>query len=192
MGELVTRVKISRSTRYFLLSAFTVWLIAKSVNFFLPETVALAWHLRHGLTAYSCGVEVHVPMRYSALVESHSLALFNLPGYARARFFHAPHSNILLYEMPDSPKGAAEGELARMAAALEERGYKLMGKRPVAFAGRPLVCWELYTEHFADLGAEYEIHCAAQDTKITATFNGSPSMLSDFYSVLESAKPSNR
>jgi hypothetical protein len=188
--------KISKSAKWLLITCLTCLLAFKLVDAFLPETMALAWHVRHGSKVRCCGFEVRVPMRYFVNEDHFSVSLFSTPGYVRAKFFHSPYAMMLLSEFPrahtDQDDENLEIGMVRATAMYESSGYKLVQRRPVKIADKQLECWEFYTQHFEHFGPQFEVLCHGHGNDVAANFTGSPSMLIEFYSTLESARPVSR
>lgn len=183
--------KLSRGCKYAIVALLPVFLLAELVDRDLPETMALWWHLTHGFRARCCGVEVRVPLGYSGEESPNSLDLMNLPGYFRWRLARSPGAMVLLSESPSGPRDEAQVQRAkeRYVAACRRQGYVLVRTHTTQVAGKPLECWELYTDHFDVVGPQYEVMCIGRGNNLNALFNGSPTLLTEFYSILETAKP---
>jgi hypothetical protein len=189
-------LKISKSAKRVLVTCLIALLAMELIDVFWPETMALTWHVRHGFRVRCCGFEVRVPMRYLGNEDHFTVSLFSTPGYVRAKFFHSPYAMMLLSEFPRVHTGQdnenLETGVARVTAMYESSGYKLVQKRPATIADKQLECWEFYTEHFDHFGPQFEVMCYGHGNDMAASFTGSPSMLNEFYSTLESARPASR
>ncbi len=188
--------KISRSGRWFLTICLIALLAVELIDAFLPETMALAWHVRHGFKVRCCGLEVPVPTRYLGGEDYYSVSLFNNPGYVRSKFFQSPYGMMQLSELPSIQTHQDDKNLeigmARATAMYESSGYKLVHKRTTRIADNQMECWEFYTEHFDRLGPQFKVMCHGRANDLAADFTGSPSMLKEFYSTLESTRPASR
>jgi hypothetical protein len=185
--------KISKTCRRILYVSLILVLAAKFVDTFLPETMALAWHVRHGFKARCCGIEIHVPLRYFASEDRDSIMLFSTPGYVRSRLSQPRYAILSLSKsLTAHSEQDVETGMARAAASFAKSGYRLVQRRTVAVAENPLQCWELYTDHSEPLGANFEVFCVGRGNELAANFTGSPSMLGEFYSTLESAQSAGR
>jgi len=193
---MALNLKISKAGKGVLVTCLICLLAVKLVDVFLPETMAFAWHLRHGFKERCCGVEVHVPMLYMGGENHFSVSLFNTPSYVRARLFHSPHAIMLLFESPrvhtDQDDKNSEIGMARATAMYERSGYRLVQKKIARVADKQLECWEYYTEHFEHFGPQFEVMCHGRGNDLAATFTGSPSTLGEFYSTLELAQSVSR
>jgi hypothetical protein len=167
-----------------------ILIVAVLVNIFLPETITLAWHVRHGFNTRWYDVEVHVPLRYFASEDRDSIMLLSTPGYVRAKLSR-PHYAILSLSKSSAVHSDQDVEMgmARATASFAKNGYRLVQRRATTVAGRPLQCWELHTEHSEPLGPLFEVLCIGRGNELTANFTATPSMLADLYSTLESARP---
>ena len=183
------RFAISKSSKYCLIAFVVLFLMITLIQLDMGETVALGWHLRHGFNERCCGVEVAVPLKYiggSGLPLS--LSLNAVPGYLRARLLHAPHAMILITSNPRP----LDEEHARQASerwilSWTRNGYHLVGTKAIQVAGSFMNCSELYTESFRTFGPDYNVWCTGEN--ITASFSGSPALLTEFYSLMERARP---
>lgn len=169
-----------------------ILILAVLVKIFLPETLTLAWHVRHGFKARCCGVEIHVPLPYLASGDLNSIMLLDTPGYARSKLTR-PHYAIfsLSKSLVVHSNQDVEAGMARAVATFAKSGYRLTQRRTVTVAGNPLQCWELYTEHFELMGPQFEVLCVGEGNDLSANFAASPSMLAELYFTLESARPAS-
>jgi hypothetical protein len=190
IGEALT-FKVSTRCKYAIVVLLALLLLVELVDRNLPETMAFWWHLRHGFKVQCCGIQVRVPLMYFADVYPpeypRSVSLVSMPGYLRWRWFHSPHATISLFEAK-SHYNAEQLQQGKelIITSWSRGGYRLVQTRQIEVAGQPLECSELFTEHLDVLGANYVVWCMGNGPSVS--FEGSPALLNDFYSIVEGAR----
>ena len=183
--------KVSTRWKYAMLVLLALLLSVELEGRLLPETTALWWHLRHGFKARCCGVEVRVPLMYSAVVYPpeypRSVTLVNTPGYFRWRFLRSPHAVISLSEATNhyNPEQLRHGR-ELIVATWGRNGYRRVKTRQIHVVGQTLECTELLREHLGVFGPDYQVWCMGEGPSVS--FAGSPALLDDFYSIVEGAR----
>ncbi len=154
----------------------------------IGDMAALEWHLTHGFRAGCCGLEISVPLKYSVSEDRRSVALFDAPGFFRGRLFHLPHSMIII----QSSSGRYDQETTRQARErlldlYGRQGYRLMSTPAIEVAGKTLECSELYAERDLNFGPYYQVWCWGDGPAVS--FEGQPTLLAEFYSIVRAARP---
>lgn len=169
-----------------------------------PEVSAAFWHLRHGFTAEADGITFKVPFCYRRLEHyaspsDSSLFLINKPGFFRSVFTSSGQADYAIFYISANSLPAAGRTHEMIIDSLSKtylRGdYKKTAERTLTLAGQPGRCVEftfflMHTEkHQSDNSVT--IFCRFGDSA-QAEFDGTPKTVSDFYDILQTAKPAMR
>jgi hypothetical protein len=165
--------------------------LACSADYFLAESIAIAWHLRHGFDAEMRGLRFRVPLLYD---ENHGsnmlqLSIDTFPGHLNKKIAFI---TVDFHRQTPSKLDSSDRE-----ARLARFGLKQSAVHPLRMAGREGTCIDLVPipgAENASLPARvysglYIIDCSfGEDLQIH--FDGSPNALPDFYELVRSAESS--
>jgi len=160
---------------------------------FRYESQALLWHLAHGSTYRWQGLIIPVPLMYIASTgeSSRSIQIFTLPGKFRARR-KTPFGVISAFRVHDEAEGSEIEDLdKKIVAGREKQGFRLTNSRPIVVAGTPMQCQERLAENFRSYGPAFIVNCQAVDKSLFIEFDGSASLLNEFYSLAGEMKAAN-
>ena len=160
---------------------------------FRYESEALLWHLAHGSTYRWQKLIVHVPLMYVASTggSSRSIQIFTLPGRFRERR-KTPFGVISAIRAHDEAEGSEIEDLhKKIVAGREKHGFRLTNSRSIVVAGTPMHCQERLAENFRSYGPVFIVNCQAVDKSLFIEFDGSASLLNEFYSLAGEMKAAN-
>lgn len=159
---------------------------AEGADYFLPESVALIWHLQHGSHAEMQGIRFRVPLLYD---ENHGDTLGELSfstsfGHLNRKMaFVTVDFHEVAPPHPDSPQ---------REAILQRIGLRQSRSHKLRMAGHEGVCTDLEPLTTATFGtrngaALYQINCSFADD-LHVFFSGTPNAIPDFYEIVNSAE----
>jgi len=159
---------------------------------FSYESKALFWHVTHGSTYQWQGLIIRMPMMYNVNVGSaRSIQVFTLPGRLRARR-KAPFGVISIIRAQNEADGSEIEELDKqITLGREKQGFRLVNLRPIEVAGTPMQCQERLAENFRSYGPASIVDCQAGNKSLFVEFEGSASLLNEFYSVAGGIQTTN-
>jgi hypothetical protein len=161
-----------------------------AADYFLAESMAIAWHVRHGFHAEMQGLRFKVPLLYD---EDHGvnmleLSFHTLPGHLNGKMAFI---TVDFHKQPPVAAGSPpqDAQLARF-------GHKHSEPHPLRVAGRDGTCADRVPIPIAQdapltarvLADTYFINCMFGDD-LRIRFSGSKNAIPDFYSIMQSAEP---
>lgn len=171
-----------------LAGVLALLLLVLAVNYFLAESGAIGWHLRHGFHTEMNGLRFKVPLLYE---EDHGINMLQLsfsttPGHINKKMAFL---SVDFHKQPP-----AEADSPQRTARLAQLGIKESAPHPLRLAGHDGTCIDLAPldpESSAPitriLKGNYEIRCTFADD-LHVTFWGTANARSDFYAIMQSAE----
>ena len=159
---------------------------------FRPEAQAVLWHIRHGAHAHGDGLQVRVPLLYSAISGSEGLVIMRQSGRVVSHFrqSQAPSALIFISKMNPDLQPANDGSNDRFWTWMHDSatrvGASVAAKRTTGLGKVPLDCEELKGSRYT-LGAD--IWCAPHSGGPMVNFMGTPNQTGMFYWILGTAAP---
>jgi hypothetical protein len=146
---------------------------------FLPETIAVAWHVRHGSEVRFRDLRIPVPLTYIPLPDTDNVALYSSPGWLRG----LGGSWVLLITFDTrTAHHTPERIPTQLLEKLARAGITEKGTKSVTLGGKPGKCTEY--SHQANTGGMSEIRCSFEGAVQGVHFFGTPRKISDFYWLL--------
>jgi hypothetical protein len=195
--SIVTGDRVSKKYKAFCTLCAVIVIAAGAANCFMPETIAIAWHVRHGFSAETNRLRFKIPLLYSADVDrqGQSIQITTLSGAARYRLTSPEQFKMALIDVraAQPARGSAEQDVATRRDLMARLGYQHQGQRDAMLAGTTGKCMEYAGPPIGDSGVHFgtkniEIHCTFGDF-LSASFTGTPGAVNDFYELLQSAEP---
>lgn len=163
--------------------------LLEAADYFLAETMALAWHVRNGFHAEIGGIRVHVPLSYEA-EDPHGLSFLDITRLP-ARFRDGGSGVITINFMKQPSPEAIQSREEMLAQGRATLKRTKVGESKTAFAGRPGICVEyvmqLKTASIPPVD-EYGIQCQFNGD-VNVSLIGSDRLRNDFYEIIQSAEP---
>jgi hypothetical protein len=178
---------VSTASKVCLSLLVVVFLLLACSRYFVTETIALAWHLRHGIHADLEQYRFKIPWLYYAddpgglpVLSISKLPEHMLPGMALITVKIGRQDPLDEIHTNTSEKG----DLSLRIEKIEERSASL--------AGRPGSCVEYITETSNNTSGkallrDFNIRCVFGNN-LGAEFLGSPKLKGDFYEMLRTAE----
>jgi hypothetical protein len=155
-----------------------------TADYFLSETLALGWHLRHGFHAEMNGIKFKVPVLYR---EDHEPKLLEISFSTMPGRYNRKMA-VLTVDFHKQPPAAQDPE---RGARLVRLGVKESAPRPVRMAGHDGTCVEQSPLYQEDTGrmlkGNYTIRCSFADD-LYVSFWGTQNAVPDFYTIVQSAE----
>lgn len=185
------------SGKYFIIVPAALVLIFAIVGLFVPETLALGWHVGHGFSAELNGVKFKVPILYQAQSyrsPNPSLALMTTDGRIRSRLAQPSHLRFaaIAFVFYMSSKKSPEEIIDALGDTYIRGGYTLTGERLAHLADRQGKCREysgppLHSGRISLGDKNIWIACYFGNDAL-ATFMGTPQAVDDFYDIIQTAQ----
>lgn len=169
----------------------TLLVLVEAADYFLAESTAIAWHLRHGSPVELGGYKFQVPYLYYA-DDPHglgTLTISKLPG----RLQHGMAMITLEFRKQPSPDELRSVVFEQTMARVHLRKT---GERGAMLAGRPGTCVE-YSEDVSNTGQDRMTHLLSGVVTIRCSFGenlgagflGSAELKEEFYEIMRTAEP---
>jgi len=163
-----------------------VLLIGCLVLAFLPETMAIAWHMRYGRTAklanYAGSYDMRVPVLWWGLYDEGrwDITLINERGYLRRSLGDHRWARVTFSVKPEPVPGIERESALPQADRL--MGTSTTTSR-LTMAGQPMICFD---SHRADQPQLADISCVPETTTrgLSVSFLGDRSLTNDFLVLL--------
>ncbi|HYX53390.1 MAG TPA: hypothetical protein VE783_08050 [Candidatus Limnocylindrales bacterium] len=156
-------------------------MLTLAADYLLAESMALAWHVRHGFHVEMNGIRFKVPLLY---YEDHGsnmleLSLSTIPGRLNKK-----EATIVVDFHRQRPLSEDKAEVG--GARLQKWGMSRSGTRTIQMVGRTGSCTD-FTGKSASIPSPYVVDCSFGD-EMRIHFFGTENAVADFYSILQSAE----
>jgi hypothetical protein len=92
----------------------------------------------------------------------------------------------------DAERDEVEQLTKRISNYREQQGFRLLDTRALEIAGVRLQCREQYDDNFRGYGSAYVIYCHGPGSLLSASYEGSAALVSDFYSIGRTVRAGRR
>ena len=155
-----------------------------AIAIFLPELMALGWHLVYGRTADFHGRRIPVPSGWFAIRRDDSLTLERMLHIP----FGQPTPTIVFLSMHTRKGSRFDPNLwGNVQVHLQSRrGYRLDATREIQMIGAHGYCWEFVNRRDE---SDWWITCLVPAENLSADFSGRHSFAGALYSILPAITP---